>query len=477
MGKCKFNENWLSNREFSSWLKAVPGNVYEARCILCKKCFKLGTMGVKAVESHMQSAKHKASKSSCQQTLGISRFCSTLVSTGPPPPAPISATGTAAPHLRTVFGCTPTLKAEVLWCLNTVTKHQSYKSNEGAGDLFRAMFPDSDIARSFACGSDKTAYISKFGLARYISEQLVADVNKDAFVLMFDESLNHTTKTKQLDLHIRYWCEDHVQSRYSGSQFMGHGTAEDLLRHFKEGAKDLDRRKLLSVSMDGPNVNWKFLELLQQEQAEQYGGAQLIVVGTCGLHTLHNACKGGFVMWQLDKVLRAMHVLFHNTPARREDFMVLTKTTQFPLPFCGHRWLENLPVVERALELWPSVTMYMDAVRTKRLPNPGTSSFDTLEAAQKDPLIMPKLHFYLAVIRTFSPFLTTYQTDQPMMPFLVNDLAELMKCILRRFIKRDVLQDISPLQLARLDVGDKKNWLHPKEVNIGLGAESTLKVT
>lgn len=35
--------------------------------------------------------------------------------------------------------------------------------------------------------------------------------------------------------------------------------------------KDLDRRKLLSVSVDRPNVSWKFVELLQQEQAELYG--------------------------------------------------------------------------------------------------------------------------------------------------------------------------------------------------------------
>ncbi len=161
-------------------------------------------MGIKAVESHMQSAKHKASTSSCQQTPGISQFYSTVVSTMLPPPPPSSTTGTAAPHLRTIFGCTPTLKAEVLWSLNTVTKHQSYKSNEGVGDLFHAMFPDSDIACTFACSADKTAYISKFGLAPYISEQLVADANKGAFVLMFDESLNQTTKTKQLDLHVRY---------------------------------------------------------------------------------------------------------------------------------------------------------------------------------------------------------------------------------------------------------------------------------
>lgn len=102
---------------------------------------------------------------------------------------------------------------------------------------------------------------------------------------------------------------------------------------------------------DGPTVNWKFLELMQQEQAEQFGGVQLIVVGSRGLDTLHNACKVGFLVWQLDKVLRVMHTLFHNTPARREDFTALTKTTHFPLPFFGHRWLENLPSVERALEV------------------------------------------------------------------------------------------------------------------------------
>ncbi len=102
------------------------------------------------------------------------------------------------------------------------------------------MFPDSDIACTFACSADKTAYISKFGLATYISEQLVADANKGAFVLMFDESLNQTTKTKQLDLHVRCWCEDHVQSRYLGLQFMGHGTAQDLLRHFKVSRWQID---------------------------------------------------------------------------------------------------------------------------------------------------------------------------------------------------------------------------------------------
>lgn len=63
--------------------------------------------------------------------------------------------------------------------------------------------------------------------------------------------------------------------------------------------------------------------------------------------------------------------------ARREDYTAITKSTVFPLSFCGHRWLENQPVIERALEVWPSLTQYMDAVRRKQLPNPGTASFDS----------------------------------------------------------------------------------------------------
>lgn len=101
-------------------------------------------------------------------------------------------------------------------------------------------------------------------------------------------------------------------------------------------------------------------------------GVQLVCVGSCGLHTLHNAFKCGFTAWQIDKLLRAMHTLFHNVPARREDYITVTNSTVFPLSFCGHRWVENLPVVERALAVWPSLLLYMEAVKMKKLPNPGT---------------------------------------------------------------------------------------------------------
>lgn len=234
MGKCKFNYKWLENDDFSWWLKPVPENVFEANCIVCRRRFKLGTMGIKAVESHTQSGKHQE-YARARGKSSIQGFCSTLpaskdvtVDTEDPQPT------TPPSDLRVVVGSTPTLRAEVIWVLRTVTGHHSFRSNDGIEEVFKAMFPDSGLVQTFTCGKDKSRYVARFGLAPYIKKELIAEVNRcGAFVIMFDETLNQTTKSKQLDLHVRYWLNDRVQSRFFGSQFMGHATAQDLLQHFK----------------------------------------------------------------------------------------------------------------------------------------------------------------------------------------------------------------------------------------------------
>ncbi|KAG9278215.1 hypothetical protein AMEX_G6040 [Astyanax mexicanus] len=57
------------------------------------------------------------------------------------------------------------------------------------------------------------------------------------------------------------------------------------------------------------------------------------------------------------------------------------------------------------------------------------------------------------------------------MPYLGKDLAELIKSLMRRFVKREVLQDITTAQLTKLDIVDQKNLMPVHCVDIGLGAE------
>lgn len=45
---------------------------------------------------------------------------------------------------------------------------------------------------------------------------------------------------------------------------MGNATANDMVTHFTNGVIDspLNMNNILQISMDGPNVNWKFFNLI-----------------------------------------------------------------------------------------------------------------------------------------------------------------------------------------------------------------------
>ena len=216
-----------------------------ARCELCKKTFKLGTMGCGALDSHMKSEKHQPYLKIQKTNMAIDPF--TAAKRFPNMPAltvsatPSGLTDATSSRPTPVTAVTTAFSAfcmaEVLWVLNTVSHHNSYNSNLNINSVFAEMFPDSELAKTFTCGKDKTAYFVRFGLAPYIKTELISKVNEDAFVIMFDESMNRSTKNKQLDLHVRHWMTDetgtHVQSRFFGSQFLGHSRADDLLEHFK----------------------------------------------------------------------------------------------------------------------------------------------------------------------------------------------------------------------------------------------------
>ena len=87
--------------------------------------------------------------------------------------------------------------------------------------------------------------------------------------------------------------------------------------------------------MDGPNVNWKFYtDLTKERNSEEL--PQLLNIGSCGLHIVHGGLQKGVNEsgWKLGHLMRSLWQLFHDTPARREDFVKLTGSTVFPLKFC-----------------------------------------------------------------------------------------------------------------------------------------------
>ena len=122
----------------------------------------------------------------------------------------------------------------------------------------------------------------------------------------------------------------------------------------------------------------------------------MLNVGSCGLHILHNAFRTGCAStdWDLGNPLSSLKWLFKDVPALREDFTEITASKLFPLDFCSHRWLENVEVAERALEMLPSLKTYIRATKTKKITEPCTKSFKKAEVIVHDDLFPAKLNFF-----------------------------------------------------------------------------------
>ena len=88
------------------------------------------------------------------------------------------------------------------------------------------------------------------------------------FTTIFDENLNRKIQRGQMHILIRFWDEDNekVDTRYFDSSFLKGATANDIQEAFMSGIKELDKNNFLQISLGGPNVNLKFLELMAENR-------------------------------------------------------------------------------------------------------------------------------------------------------------------------------------------------------------------
>ena len=122
------------------------------------------------------------------------------------------------------------------------------------------MFPDMQIAAKYSQKETKSKYVAQFGLPPFVKDKLMADVQKSPYYFKFGEATNSQVK-KQYDGYTSFF------SLYCGSFFFGHCTADDLVDHFFEFARDLglDFKLLLALGINGPNVNKSFKSKLAEE--------------------------------------------------------------------------------------------------------------------------------------------------------------------------------------------------------------------
>ena len=476
---CVYQEKWGHDDRFKLWVRKKDDAT--AKCNYCFKEINVSNMGEAALTSHMKSKKH-LQRTPSQQNL--KSFISPPTSPSPTPEtcSEVESQSSKSKTIDQMFIGSSTLEAEIRWVLNTVYSKHSMNSSSNSGELFRKMFPDSDIAKSFQCGRTKAGYVATYGLAPYFRSELLSILsNVPYYTVSFDESLNQIFQKGQMDLLVRFWDEryDIVSTRYLNSKFMGRSSAEDVLNTFLSCVSEIDKAKILQVSSDGPNVNLLFLKNLNEQRQEEELDP-LIDIGTCGLHIIHGSLKAGAKAsgWELNNLLKSMWQFLHDSPTRRETYENIAETLEYPLQFCGHRWCENEDCARKAeslLDGYKKFVTYVSSLKKSKQPDANNKSWQRLKAMIHDPILPAKLKFFEMVSEKLNVFLRGFQTDKPMVPFMATTLGDIIDDLLSRIILEDTLKKCDTLyQLLQLDIKDKN--IRKPSTNVDIGFAARLKL-
>ena len=375
-----------------------------------------------------------------------------------------------------------------------MNKNLSFASSKEDSERFRAMFPDSTIAKSYSMADTKSQYLIKFGIADYLTKKLIYGVNHVPFSFLFDESTNNQVK-KQYDGYVSYWSPryDQVVSVYAGSLFVGHCNADDLVEHYNHFVDKLELKSdyLLHLGMDGPNVNLSFENKLESNLESI--NTSFLSIGTCSLHPTHTAFRKGTKSlysntinisqekestFGLDDFFNDLHFFIKLSRARREDYASLENVTnvvaQYAKKHVETRWLSIKYMALRLLEQWPNLKEYFLNFLPKhsnfKSEIAKTYRYIRIKKAVEEPLTEVHVSFCAFTAHNFESFLLPSQTREPMIHQLFPSMCKLLNDIQSKFIKKKKLSSDLESNIY-IDVSKKENLKPSNLIDIGTKAK------
>ena len=153
----RFNIDWLSGEEYKDWLLPEELDNTKARCKICKKTFSLSNIGETAVKSHAEGRNMLVLSKYPKEQFVSDFFKKKEISTEKCSSEKSGATSNGLAFSRKTEQESSQLtklafrkeqhKPEILWALKSVMSHFSYSSACDIVDVFKAMFPDSNILK------------------------------------------------------------------------------------------------------------------------------------------------------------------------------------------------------------------------------------------------------------------------------------------------------------------------------------------
>lgn len=450
--KTKFNKDWLkkldTNKQYiSEW--CTSSSNYEFHCKLCKYTGSC-TGGLSHLQSHAKSGKHV---NLAKELVGQKRLmfhaqeCSSS--------SDVSRKWNQADRIT---------KAEILWTLKSVKSNFSFSSCDNISELFSEMFETCEVAKGLQLCRSKLSYSISHGLGPFFQSELCRDIRNSGapYGICFDETTS-VQVVKQLDIYVRFYdvLRHQVTVRYLTSLFLGHATAQivsdGLIKTLRE--RQLPLSLMLFLSSDGPNVNKSIWEKVNSVVKETSASPGLLPLGFCNLHAVHNAFRKGLSdvdHWFVEEFVHDVFHWFKYSAPRREDYQhvqeMLDLESKTFARYVESRWTTLSIVLKVYIEQLPALKHYFESVTdSNSIKSPR---FKRISRFLKSKWSLVYMRFLRSIGQLLNEFLVVFQTRKPLIHAVYSSLKELLFKLLQRFIKQEVLRNLTDFNDLDLDCED-----------------------
>ena len=385
-----------------------------ARCLFCSSDFSITHGGKNDVTSHIKTKRHIEMDKAASASKSVNSFFK--------------------PDIQQ-----STIKAETLWSLFTAKHNLAFLNSDHANKLFKEMFPDSEIAKKFACGRTKTTAIVKDALAPHFHKKMVNHLS-NTFSILMDESNDKVDKSCIILLRVLDSELGDVRTRFLDMPVVNIGTAQNLFRALKESLQKygLDFANAMAFMSDTTNVmkgaRSGVQKLIRNEVPSVYD------VG-CICHLADLTIKAGLEQLPLnvDQLFIDIFYHFYHSSKRHEQFAELwwsffSSEPDVILKHCPTRWLSLLRCVDRYLKQLQGLISYFLSC------NDQTSKVISIAERLQDPYTKPILLFLEYMLPCMDRFNRLFQkSTENTTCELYNEMNRLVRLFAANLLKNDAI--------------------------------------
>ena len=290
-----------------------------------------------------------------------------------------------------------------------VSKHNlAFLASDHATKLFSKMFPDSEIAKRFACGRTKTTVIVKEALSPHYLK-VTTDSMSNPFSIMTDELNDKTDKSCIILVRVLDPAVGDVRTRFIDMPVVNIGTAQNLFSALKLSLsnKGFDFSNVVAFMSDTTNVmkgaRSGVQKLIKNDNPHLYD------VG-CICHLADLTVKAGMetLPIDIDQLFIDVFYFFYHSSKRKQLFSDLwcslfTTEPDVILKHCPTRWLSLLRCVGRYLAQLKGLKSFFLSTDEQ------TDKVKGITSRLQNPLLKPILLFLSHILPAMDRFNSMFQ--------------------------------------------------------------------